>query len=30
MQIFVVHNGNKAVLGMPDIDRLGMLSIDLN
>ena len=29
-KFFVVHNGSKAVLGMPDIDRLGMLSINLN
>ena len=27
---FVAHNGSKAVLGMPYIDRLGMLSINLN
>ena len=30
MQVFVAHNGSKAVLGMWDIDRLGMVSINLN
>ena len=29
-QFFVAHNGSKVVLGMLDIDRLGMLSINLN
>ena len=29
-KFFVVHNESMAVLGLPDIDRLGMLSINLN
>ena len=29
-KFFVAHNGSKAVLGMLDIGRLGMLSINLN
>ena len=29
-KFFVAHNGSMAVLGMLDIDRLGMLSINLN
>ena len=29
-KFFVAHNGSPAVLGMQDIDRLGMLSINRN
>ena len=29
MHVFVAHDGSTAVLGMQDIDRLGMLSINL-
>ena len=29
-KFLVMHNGSMAVLGMQDIDRLGMLSINLN
>ena len=29
-KFFVAHNGSLAVLGMQDIDRLGMLSINCN
>ena len=29
-KFFIAHNGSMAVLGMQDINRLGMLSINLN